>query len=340
MFRLAPAIAVAALAVMAAVPAFAADYNQPLRGSFADEGWGESGDDGDSLNFELGLRYFYSKGSESFSVAGTSVTDSDTTHVLEAHFRINDEATRYYVKGLFGYSMVMSADGMSPTLSGTTTDGHVAYAGGDIGYEPFGDPSGNLRLGFFTGYQYWNDSPDLGRANFTTGTTANDFTFIPATGTFVGPGNSNPQDFTVHALRLGVSGDARLGPMFDLSGEVAAVPYAKVYGTLGSFSTYVDNGTTTTMQSSSADLDGWGYGVMGQAMVGFHPTDNMTIRVGGRAWYLRGWTDTTFNSVTVTDSVDANNHPTAVLGTQRYISTGNPFDLFRYGALAELTYNF
>ena len=88
-------------------------------------------------------------------------------------------------------------------------------------------------------------------------------------------------------------------------------------------------------QSSAADINGWGYGAMAEAFVGFHPTDNLTFRVGGRAWYLQGRADTTFDTVTVQDA-----NPATVVGTQRYISTDNPWSLFRYGALAEMTYNF
>jgi hypothetical protein len=70
-------------------------------------------------------------------------------------------------------------------------------------------------------------------------------------------------------------------------------------------------------------------------MLGFHPTQNLTFRVGGRAWYLQGQSDTTYNTVTVTNAATPK-----VVGQQDYISTANPWSLFRYGLLTEMTYNF
>ena len=123
---------------------------------------------------------------------------------------------------------------------------------------------------------------------------------------------------------------------FDLTGEVAAVPYANIHGTLGAFGVATSTSPDfVTMQSSAADINGWGYGAMAEAFLGVHPTDNLTFRVGGRAWYLQGRADSSFDTITVTN--DANH---TVVGTQRYISTANPWSLFRYGALAEMTYNF
>jgi hypothetical protein len=105
-------------------------------------------------------------------------------------------------------------------------------------------------------------------------------------------------------------------------------------------------GKITLAKSSETDLNGWGYGAMGELMVGVHPTDNLTVRVGGRAWYLQGVADSTFNTITVSDAVDTIpatpgfETPAKVVSSQHYISTANPFSLFRYGALLELTANF
>lgn len=340
------AAASALVLLLMSTPSLAADYGPAwMRGSFTSADWQEA-DQSDALNFELGLRYFYSRGHQGFSVDARNVSGDDTSHILEAHFRVDDPVTRYYVKGLFGYSIAGTATGTTPSGPITTSDGHVGYARADIGYEPYGDPAGNLRFGFLAGYQYWDDSPDFGRSNFTTGTASGDFSFDPATGAIIPPGNSEPDSVIVHALRLGVAGDARLGPLVDLGAQIAAIPYAHVGGTLGAYGVPTSFGPgTTTFQASAADLDGWGYGVMAEAMLGFHPTDNLTLRVGGRAWYLRGWTSTSYDTVTLSDPQDTNADGTydqgpSVLGTRRYISTDNPFSLFRYGALAELTYNF
>jgi hypothetical protein len=72
--------------------------------------------------------------------------------------------------------------------------------------------------------------------------------------------------------------------------------------------------------------------------------ENMAIRVGGRAWYLQGQVDASFNTATVTDPIDTDGNGTLdgapTVSQQGYVSTSNPFSLFRYGLLAELTYKF
>ncbi|HUH78171.1 MAG TPA: hypothetical protein VLZ53_12465, partial [Devosia sp.] len=98
------------------------------------------------------------------------------------------------------------------------------------------------------------------------------------------------------------------------------------------------------------------YGVGGKLLVGFHPTENLTIRVGGRASYLQGAYDATYQETTIThperrpDVPDPANPGNFIppdplysapgLTRQGFISKNNPFSLFRYGALVELTGRF
>jgi len=345
MTRLNASLAVAAAALLAATPALAADYphmssdanffgnTDDMRSGFSSDF--DNSDAYDPLSFELGLRYWYSMGAQSFGVGSNTLSESDKTQSVEAHFRIDDHSTNFYAKGLAGTAFNIDGSGTNTAL-GTTpsvTDGKVAYAGGDIGYSWLNGPKNAPTFGPFAGYMYWNDSPNIGRANFTTGTQQSDFPGAP--GPVVGPGNSVEDDLNISALRLGFSGKATLGNAFDISAEVAAVPYAKIGGVLGGFGVPVNNnGTTTTLQSSAANIDGWGYGAMAEVMAGFHPTNNLTFRIGGRAWYLQGRADTNFDTITV------NNTDHSIVGSQYYISTSNPWSLFRYGALAEMTYNF
>jgi len=338
-------LAAATGAILVAAPALAADFSSifgsdsDMRSGFsADDDWANT-DVGDPLTFELGLRYWYSWGAQNFNVDTGSLKDSDTTQSVEAHFRVDDASTRTYAKALGGLSFKTEGTATNTSLLGMTTtsavtDGHIAYAGGDVGYSWLGDTKSGATLGPFAGYMYWNDSPDLGRANFTTGTSTNDFSWNGFSVT--GPGNSVEDGVEINALRLGFSGKANLGSMFDVSGELAAVPYANISGVLGAFSVpTVVSGTDAIIQSSPVSINGWGYGAMGEVMFGMHPTSNLTFRLGGRAWYLQGTADTTFNTITVTND---NTH--TVVGSQAYIQTSNPWSLFRYGALAEMTYNF
>jgi hypothetical protein len=364
MIRLATPLAAAALTLLVAAPALAADYSDyfdsgaALRSGFTSD-WDNS-DQGDPLGMELGIRYWYSWGAQSFDTGlGAALTESDRTHALEAHLRINDNSTKFYAKGLAGMSFA-TGDGTN-----AVGGGRVSYAGADLGYAWLGDFKSPFSLGPFAGYMYWNDSPNPTTAaigSFTTATSAADIGFDPVTGRTFIPGDSTANNVEVNMLRLGVSGQARLGTI-DISGEVAAVPYAKMHGSLGAISAgplyYTDPpgaGTATTqttpgynvanMQSSATTVDGWGYGAMVEALVGFHPTDNLTLRVGGRAWYLQGSADATFSRATIgnpSDSDPANppNFDTApAFSNQGYITRNNPWSMFRYGLLAEMTYNF
>jgi hypothetical protein len=347
MYRLVPRFTVALVSLIAASHAFAADFPTGMRPSYPTN-WDESGDNG-SLKFEFGLRYWLSRGSQNFSIAGDHLAATDTSHILEGHLRIDDDVTRSYVKGLAGYSMLINGTGTTSSASSEITDGKVSYAGGDFGYLPFGDSKSGVAMGFLAGAQYWNDSPNIGRSNFTVASVGSTVASNPATGIPIEPiqpGDSKPDDINIYALRLGMSGKADLG-MFDVSGELAAVPYARINGVLGATglaNSYSNN--ITTSKSSETDIDGWGYGAMGELMVGVHPTENLTVRVGGRAWYLQGTADATYDTVTISDAQDTNGDgnftevPAKVVSSQRYILPANPFSLFRYGALLELTAKF
>lgn len=70
--------------------------------------------------------------------------------------------------------------------------------------------------------------------------------------------------------------------------------------------------------------------------------------MGGRAWYVGGTYDATYSGAEVTPPIytevdgspaDPPYSPPSV-ATEDYIETANPFSLFRYGLLAELTYKF
>jgi hypothetical protein len=338
MHRLVLPLATALGALLTAAPALAADYNlgdDSLRSGFSNE-WDNS-DKGDPLSFELGVRYWYSWGAQSFAASPYTLNANDHTQTAEAYFRVDDSSTKFYAKALGGMSFAI--DGSAINTSGGNVDikdGRVSYAGGDIGYSWTGDGKTSPSFGPFAGYMYWNDSPNVGRANYATGTSYTYNAAAPAGQRIIVAGDSQEDSLEINALRLGFSGKATISPLIDVSAEVAAVPYAKVSGTLGGFGfPTADDGNFTTLQSSVTDINGWGYGAMAEAMLGVHPTSNITLRGGGRAWYLQGKSDSTFDTVTVSDT-----DPVKVIGSQRYISTANPWSLFRYGLVGELDINF
>lgn len=401
MIRFMPVLAVGLATLMLAAPGLGADYSNSggfdagessgLRSGFASD-W-DNTDTGSPLSFELGLRYFYSWGAQSFTLNSTLATDvhgamkeSDQSQAAEAHFRIDDASTKTYVKGLGGMAFQTTGTATDSTGTSAVSNGKIQYLGADIGYSLLGDAKSGATFGPFAGYMYWNDSPNTYSDNYAAVSSAADVSYDQSNGQTSFAGSSSPNDINLNMLRLGLSGKANLGPMFDISGEVAAVPYARITGVLGAGSGMSTGGLVSydnqssvgphgltgaynihDIQSSPTSIDGWGYGAMGEAMFGFHPTSNLAIRLGGRAWYVQGTADATFSRASIGDPTDSvqpvagtpadptTTPPTPAVppqlnspnfdtapsfSNQTYITRANPFSLFRYGVLAELTYSF
>ena len=371
MFRSTSSV-LALLAAMTA-PALAADYSDwgddydveygavpEFRSSYPVEpgDWAGLGDDDDPISIETGIRYWYARGYQSFTSSGT-VSSSDTAHIGELHLRIEDHSTNTFATAIGGYSMALTGDVSTPSGVSPIMDGHVAYAGADFGWNAWGDNNGS-GIGPMVGYLYWQDQPDTGRFNFTTANSAADITYDPNTGQTFLPGDSAENSIDAHVLRLGISGKAKLGDMVDVTATLAGVPYAKVGGTAGiddpTFSTaeyggaaqppydLTELGNISSIRSSPTSIDGWGYGAMAEAFIGIRPVENLTVRLGGRAWYIQGTADTTYDRAVIGDPGDADidgvydTDPSFVEGG--FISTNNPFRMFRFGLLAEATYAF
>jgi hypothetical protein len=294
----------------------------------------------------VGLRYWYSLGSQDFDVGPLSQSSETKTHSGEAHFRIDDKSTNSFLKGMAGYSFAMEGS-YSNTAGGSTPiyNGQLGYVGADFGYTPFGNES--AQFGGLIGYLYWNDSPNTGRQNYTTAESSGDISWTNGSAEYSLPGNSEPNNLNIHALRLGLTGRAEISDVFDITAEAAAVPYAYVSGRLGDM-TGMGAGPYTgdnTFMGSPVDFTGLGYGAMGEVLVGFKPTDHMAVRFGGRAWYLRGQTEATWREVAVTGPQDTDGNGSLdgapTLTSANYITTyNNPFEVFRYGLLAELSVRF
>ena len=312
--------ALASLALLSAAPALAADYPQ---------GWEHPDSD---LRFEFGTRYWLSWGEQNAGFTATSsgttlgnvgISTRDQTHFGELHGKIEDLSTQTYLSGKAGIGLSTSGTyAITPAASGSIgRNSSIGYAGADFGWLPAGDMRNGAAFGGFVGYQYWKDAPDIGTGQYATGYTAGTPTSFGAA----------KDDFDIHALRLGVKGQADFD-VFDVQGEVAAIPYAHVSGTLGGSSPtgYTFPGFGNFQERAPTTLSGRGYGVMAEGLVGFHPTDNLTLRVGGRAWYVEGQLDAKFASTTSGGTVTM---PTLDLPS-------NFARIFRYGALFELTGRF
>lgn len=315
----------AILALSMALPVWAADYPDypELRPAYPD-GW-ENPDD--SIRFEFGAAYWYSWGGQDASFASDagpiSITSRDVTHIGELHGKIEDLSTQTFLAGRAGIGLHTSGTyDISPAAGGSIgADSRIGYAGADFGWLPLGTMTDGFAFGGLVGYHYWKDAPDIGTDQYVT--------------TFDGLGNPTAvgqagNDLDIHALRLGIKGTAEF-EMFDVQAEAVWVPYAQMTGAMGGSAPGGFNfpgAPLTVYENTQTTFSGRGYGVMLEAMAGFHPTENLVLRAGGRAWYLEGNLDAVFNG-TAGGVAQA-----AVTLPSTYAS------LFRYGLRAELTGKF
>src|SRR5690606_15788724 len=99
------------------------------------------------------------------------------------------------------------------------------------------------------------------------------------------------------------SGRASFAEMFDISAEAAIVPYAHVGGVLGGHQVSAELtalGNPRFVRTSETVVDGWGYGAMGEVMLGVTPVENLTFRLGARAWYLQGSHEASYSAAEIT----------------------------------------
>lgn len=283
----------------------AADYGAlpGLRPSYPDQ-WQQSEEN--PLRFEAGLRYWYAVGKQESQLGLNTYNTTDYSHIPELHLRIDDDFTSSFVRAQAGYAALVSGDHTSGTFAPSSfSGGHIGYVIGDFGYTPFGNEA--VKVGGLIGYQYLLDSPDRNRLDV-----------------------QHINGLNVHMLRLGITGRANLGDVADIEAEAVAIPYAFASGATAEMPSGNQVVQGVTVNRSSVEASGAMYGASGQVMVGFHPTENLTIRVGGRAWYLTGPASARFKQWNA-----------ATPNSYLYSDTPlNAFSLLRYGGLLEVTGRF
>ncbi|WDR02807.1 hypothetical protein PSQ19_00785 [Devosia algicola] len=320
-------------ALVVGTPALAADFPEApdLRPAFG-EMFSDSGQG--PVRFEFGTRYWYSWGKQEAGFTAPGIGDvnlavDDRTHIGELHGKITDLSTQTYVNAIAGLGFSTSGTyNIAPASSGNIgPNSSIGYAGADFGWLPFGNMDGGVAIGGLVGYQYWKDAPDIGQGTYAAS--------FDAGGNPASYGTAK-DDFDIHALRLGVKMQADLSDQFDVQAEVAAVPYAWVTGSLGGSGSspfmFPALGGAKVYERAPTTLSGHGYGAMGELMFGFHPTENLTLRLGGRAWYVQGDLEANFKSNTVVGP--------AVIQNADMNLKSNYARIFRYGALFELTGRF
>lgn len=250
--------------------AFSADYsggNWPdeMRGSY---NWTDAAPE-DVLGFEVGLRYVYSVGNHSMDAGGNSYSIEDKSHILEGQVRIDDHSTDVFARAEAGFAIHAGGTYITPGNPVQNFEGgSISSVVGDIGWTPLN--AGPLRAGFFVGYHYMNESPDMGWTAAPTVRTEN--------------------ELNIHAMRLGLTARADISDTFDITADAAIIPYAWLTGTYGAYA------------GGAATIDGGLYGAEGQLMVGYHFTPNAIFRIGGRASYLTGQANLIQGGVTTATS--------------------------------------
>jgi hypothetical protein len=313
--------AAAVLTMSLVLPAAAADYliDPDLRPAYP-ERWEDAADD--SIRFEYGAAYWYSWGGQnagfSSPMGPVNLSVNDQTHIGELHGKIDDLWSQTYLAGRAGLGLGTSGTyEISPAGSGNIgRNSRIGYVGADFGWLPLGELKDGIAAGGFVGYHYWKDAPDIGTGQIATG--------FDGSGTPTSFGEAR-DDFDMQALRLGVKATAEFD-LFDFQAEAAWLPYAHVTGALGGSAPNGFGGPI--YENAQTTLSGRGQGVMLEGMVGFHPTENLVMRIGGRAWYLEGNLDAVFNATAGGVPQPAMTLPST------YAS------LFRYGLRAELTGKF
>jgi hypothetical protein len=297
--------AIAALSVV--TPSLAADYNDypDLRPSYPND-WAT--DESNPLRFEAGVRYWYSVGKQTseLGIGGSTFSTTDYSHILEGHFRIDDDSTDTFVKGQAGYAVVTNGEHSTDVgVPQDFTGGQIGYLGSDFGWMPLGD--GGVKFGALVGYEFKRESPDRNRFDV-----------------------QNIDGLNIHALRHGITRHPDLSDMFDIDAELVAMPYAYATGATAEVGMSPTTIGGLLVNRGNSVATGALYGGSAQVMLGIHPTENMTIRVGGRGWLLDG-------PSSMREKYWNSSNPSTYVYSDDLLSG---FSLVRYGLMAELTGRF
>lgn len=204
-----------------------------------------------------------------------------------------------------------------------------------------GDANSSFGLGGLAGVQFWNNSPDMDRGNYAAVSSPADVTWSTVTGDPSFGFASAENNIDIWALRLGVSGQVQLGP-FDISGEIAAIPYARVTGTLGADALWSAGCGVgcNVYKASETTIEGAGYGASAELMVGAS-LDTWSFRAGARAWYLLTDGEVRYAGAAITDGTDNDANPDfetpGTVTMQSYVEDTTNFSQFRGGLFAEIS---
>ncbi len=284
--------------------------------------YGGTNPDAPPLEFEGGLRYWYSFGKsqktlydQSGSLLVSRLTwTGETGHSGEGYFNITDKGV--FVKGYLGLGALTNGklqdEDFPPVIapySSTNSlarDGSLNYGSIDLGYY-FLD-NGRAKLGPLVGYHFYQEKMN---AFGCTQTATNPAVCVPSIANSV---RVITEKDNWHSLRVGVAGEATIAPNLKLSGDAAYLPYVSM------------SGTDTHWLRIGVDLSGpipetaHGTGAQFEGVLTYNFNEYLSLGVGGRYWHLEApHGEAHFDQVTLG-------------GTAQVIK----FETNRYGAFVQL----
>lgn len=270
--------------------------------------------------FQFGPRYWYSSARYRENLQGNPgimvsrlTYDNLSANAAEGFWKLGHQ-NGLYLKGYFGGGSINGGQlidedfppGISPysrTIS-PQKNGALSYFNTDLGYNLFTTP--NWRLGGFVGYHYWQEQVD----NFGCTQTANGPICVSPIADSVNTLNNSA---VWNSLRLGVNGEVHWNTSWSLETDLAYIH--------SSLNEYDFHNLRPAIRGL---LDtGTGNGFQLDAILNYSFTDELSIGIGGRWWYLvtNGWAH--FEQIATPDQ------PQPIDGIQN-----------RYGLLIQANYQF
>jgi hypothetical protein len=256
-----------------------------------------------TFTVEGGFRYWYSTGRMNFGFYNGNPLYGDPTstldwtglsgHTGEVFGRFDHLPSGMFVKGVAGMGkgnggQIVDRDFLDGQVkfSDTTSDVHgndISYLTIDLGWA-YVPPQGGMRFGVFAGYQYWHERATAYGARCNPD---------DVDGAVCGPPGSIPVSFDTasliyeprwHALRLGVDWKVDVVSNWNVSGEVAFIPYAVLRNEDSHLLRQdpADLGTAPNIISTSRQ----GYGGTAEIFLNYAVTPNIEVGAGFRYWGL------------------------------------------------------
>jgi opacity protein-like surface antigen len=287
------------------------------------------------FTFEFGARYWYSTGKlakdlyddpRSSQNLNSRLTYSGLSSGSLEGFGRADTTFGSFIRGFAGFSGLnrgaLNDEDFPPALSPYSNTlsqqqgGKLTY--GSIDFGQIVVQNERVRASVFVGYGYLNESVSAFGCNQIAG---NPFVCAPA----IGPGVlAITENSSWQFARLGVLAEFKVLDRLKLSAEVAWLPYEQI---TAQDTHWLRLGSGLFDISGPIPENGGGTGVQLEAIASYAVSDNVTVGLGARYWYLQTRGSTDFENVIV-------GFPAAPVPQPLNFSTT------RYGGFAQGAYRF